>query len=95
MPTDWTEEKVKEKYYKEVGEFPLWLSRLKTWSCLCKDAGSIPGLAQWVKDLVLPQGGHRLQMYLGSCVAMAVAQTAAAAPVWPLAWNLQMLHVWL
>ena len=28
--------------------------------------GSIPGLAQWVKDLVLAQLWHRLQLWLGS-----------------------------
>ena len=31
-------------------EFPLWLNGLRTRSCLCEDAGSTPGLAQWVKD---------------------------------------------
>ena len=36
-------------------EFLLWLSRLRTQPCLCDNAGSIPGLAWWVKDLVLPQ----------------------------------------
>ena len=35
--------------------------------------GSIPGLAQWVKDLVLPELWCRLQMQLGSGVAVAVA----------------------
>ena len=34
--------------------------------------GSIPGLAQWVKDLVLPQLWCRLQMRLRSDVAVAV-----------------------
>ena len=33
-----------------VWEFPLWLSGLRTRLCVCKDAGSIPGLVQWVKD---------------------------------------------
>ena len=33
--------------------FPLWFSELRTQCCLHEDAGSIPGLTQWVKDLVL------------------------------------------
>ena len=36
-------------------EFPLWLSGFRTQQSICEDAGSVPGLAQWVKDLVLPQ----------------------------------------
>ena len=35
-------------------------------------AGSIPGLAQWVKDLALHELWYRSQMQLGSCVAVAV-----------------------
>ena len=33
----------------------MWLSRLRTQHSVCEDVGSIPGLAQWVMDLVLPQ----------------------------------------
>ena len=36
-------------------EFPLWLSRLRNWCFLSEDTGSIPGLAQWVKDLAPQQ----------------------------------------
>ena len=35
-------------------EFPLWLSVLRSWHCLHEDVGLIPGLSQWIKDLVLP-----------------------------------------
>ena len=36
-------------------------------------AGLIPGLALWVKDLALPELWCRLQTWLGSLVAVALA----------------------
>ena len=38
-----------------TSEFPLWLSRLRTRPSVSEDAGSIPGLTQWVKELLLLQ----------------------------------------
>ena len=46
-------------------EFPLWLSRLGTGHSVCEDMDSIPVLAQWVKDPVLPQ------LWLRSSVAVS------------------------
>ena len=42
---------------------------------------SIPGLAQWAKDPILPQ------MWLRSCVAVAWYRPAAAAQIQPLTWE--------
>ena len=55
-----------------IKEFPSWLVRLRAHCCLCRDAGSILGLAQWVKDLALPKLWCRMKMWLRSGVAMAM-----------------------
>ena len=36
-------------------EFPLFLTGLRNQHSVCEDAGLIPGLTQWDKDLPLPQ----------------------------------------
>ena len=40
--------------FNPVREFPSWLSVLTNPTRNHEVEGSIPGLAQWVKDLVLP-----------------------------------------
>ena len=49
----------KRTYYKvfkiEAQELSLWLSRLRTQSCLCEDVGSTPSFTQQVKDPALLQ----------------------------------------
>ena len=50
-------------------------------------AGLMPGLTQWVKDMVLRELWCRSQKRLGSGMAVAVARPAATAPIRPLAWE--------
>ena len=45
-----------------------------------EDAGLIPGLAQWIKDLVLHELCCRLQTQLGSHGAVAVAVAGSSSP---------------
>ena len=45
--------KFKQHHIQTAEGFSLWFSELRTRHSLCEDARLIPGLAQWVKDLVL------------------------------------------
>ena len=71
-PRNFCMPQVQPKKLKLKWDFPLWPSRLRTQHCLCEDVGSIPGLAQLVKDLALLKLWHTSQMGLGSSVAVAV-----------------------
>ena len=46
--------KKKKKKKNGRGKFLLWPSRLRTQHSIHEDAGLIPGLVQWIKDLMLP-----------------------------------------
>ena len=56
---------------KKKWEFPLWHWGLRIQHCLCSGLGCswsmglIPGPVQWVKELVLSQLWHSLQLWLG------------------------------
>ena len=50
-------------------DFSLWLNRLRTQFSICEDVGSIIVLAQWLKDLALPQAVTGLRSSIDVAVA--------------------------
>ena len=70
MPLKLQSEKEKEG---EKKAFPLWLHRLIIQHSDHEDAGSTPGLTQWLKDLMLPWLWHRLAATVLIPYAMHVA----------------------
>ena len=67
----------------KIWEFLLWLSGLRTWCFLSEDAGSIPGLAQWLKDLAIATSfrvGRRCSS--DPVLPWLWCRPAAEAPIW-------------
>ena len=84
---------------------PFEAQWLRTRHCLCEGAGLIPGLAQWVKNLELPQAVASVKdvAWIWSCHGCGVGLSCSSdfdmnfhmLPVWPLK-NKQKanIHFW-
>ena len=59
-----------------------------------EDAGSIPGLAQWVGSNITTSCGVGHRQGLESTLLRLWSRLAVTALIWPLAWNFHMLQVW-
>ena len=84
----------KQKTWLKIGreELPLWPSRLRIQCSLCKDADSIPGLAQWVRDLALLQAAAWVAdvTRLQCCCSCGIGLSFSSD--WTASWGTSICH---